>query len=165
MRGGMRRSLTAAQQFLGLRTNPVCAGAGSVKAGELVWRYAASPTPLSRSYAVRVAFQQGSTPRVFVDAPDLAALAEGRRLPHVYEQGPARLCLYLPRRGEWERWMPIDRTIVPWTALWLFYFEDWLEFGEWGGGGEHPGEFQKRRRSRGRVRHPPPLSGTVGLSG
>jgi hypothetical protein len=143
MRDGPRRPLTAAQQFLGLRTNPVCAGTGSLRAGELVWRYSASPTPLSRRYDVRVTFGQGGTPRVFIDAPDLAALAEGRRLPHVYEQRPTRLCLYLPRTGEWEDWMPLDRTIVPWAALWLFYFEDWLAFGEWNSGGEHPQEDEK----------------------
>ena len=35
--------------------------------------------------------------------------------------------------------MRIDQTIVPWTALWLFYFEEWLFSDEWKGGGEHPG--------------------------
>jgi hypothetical protein len=34
--------------------------------------------------------------------------------------------------------MLIDQTFVPWTALWLFYFEDWLTTNEWRGGGEHP---------------------------
>jgi transposase InsO family protein len=34
--------------------------------------------------------------------------------------------------------MRLDQTIVPWTSLWLFYFEDWLSEGEWRGGGEHP---------------------------
>ncbi len=36
--------------------------------------------------------------------------------------------------------MRLDQTIVPWTALWLFYFEEWLESNEWKGGGEHPGD-------------------------
>jgi hypothetical protein len=34
----------------------------------------------------------------------------------------------------------IDQTIVPWAALWLFYFEEWLSSDQWKGGGEHPGE-------------------------
>jgi hypothetical protein len=34
--------------------------------------------------------------------------------------------------------MFIDKTIVPWCYLWLFYFEDWLATGEWKGGGIHP---------------------------
>jgi hypothetical protein len=27
---------------------------------------------------------------------------------------------------------------VPWTALWLFYFEEWLTSDDWKGGGIHP---------------------------
>ena len=36
--------------------------------------------------------------------------------------------------------MRIDQTIVPWTILWLFYFEEWLDSNEWKGGGVHPKE-------------------------
>jgi hypothetical protein len=36
--------------------------------------------------------------------------------------------------------MLLDRTIVPWAVLWLYFFEEWLRSGEWLGGGEHPGE-------------------------
>jgi hypothetical protein len=76
---------------------------------------------------------------VFVIEPNLQELALGRKLPHVYEQNPPRLCLYLPRTGEWHRSMMISETIVPWTVLWLFYFEEWLESDNWKGGGMHPG--------------------------
>ena len=34
--------------------------------------------------------------------------------------------------------MRIDQTIVPWTALWLFYFKEWLASDDWKGGGIHP---------------------------
>jgi hypothetical protein len=34
--------------------------------------------------------------------------------------------------------MRLDHTIVPWTALWLFYFEEWLISNDWKGGGVHP---------------------------
>ena len=27
---------------------------------------------------------------------------------------------------------------MPWAALWLFYFEEWLGSDDWKGGGEHP---------------------------
>ena len=66
------------------------------------------------------------------------ALAGGRRIPHLYEQKPPKLCLYLPRNSEWQSWMRLDQTIVPWTALWLFYFEEWLVSNDWKGGGMHP---------------------------
>jgi hypothetical protein len=59
-------------------------------------------------------------------------------LPHVYQQKPTWLCLYLPRAREWSGWMRIDQTVVPWAALWLFYFEEWLDSDDWKGGGEHP---------------------------
>jgi hypothetical protein len=85
-------------------------------------------------------------PSVFVDLADLHPLADGRNLPHVYQQKPPQLCLYLPRTYDWEPWMRIDQTLVPWTSLWLFYFEEWLSSDDWKGGGEHPG--RKKRRLR-----------------
>jgi len=141
------RPLTAAQQFVNLRGNPISSGTGVLQAGRLVWRYCASPTPLSRTYQLRIDYRQDDVPQVFVEDPDLVSLAEGRRLPHVYEQRPTRLCLYLPRAREWSGWMRIDQTIVPWSALWLFYFEEWLDSDEWKGGGEHPGHAPHRRQS------------------
>lgn len=132
--------LTAAQQFINLRANPVCRGTGTLRAGRLVWRYDAQPTPLSRIYTLEVVYQQGERPDVFVVEPDLTDLSGGRKLPHVYQQKPTELCLYRPRKREWSTSMRIDQTIVPWAALWLFYFEEWLISGNWKGGGEHPKE-------------------------
>lgn len=153
------RPLTAAQQYLCLSNNPICAGAGWLHAGQLQWFYRTSPTPLSRDYGVRIEYRQGATPQVFVDDPELALITGGRRLPHVYDQRPARLCLYLPRAYEWEPWMRIDQTIVPWAALWLFYFEEWLTTNDWKGGGEHPDPARirvgGRRWSRPRAGLPP----------
>jgi hypothetical protein len=85
-----------------------------------------------------VEYLQGEAPDAFIDAPDLRALSAGRRIPHLYQQKPTRLCLYLPRTFQWQPWMRIDQTIVPWTVLWLYYFEEWLDSDEWKGGGEHP---------------------------
>ena len=94
--------------------------------------------PLSRLYMLRIDYQQGDAPDVSVVDPDLVDLAGGRKLPHVYEQRPTRLCLYLPRTEEWTATMRLDQTIVPWSLLWLFFFEEWLTSDEWKGGGEHP---------------------------
>lgn len=137
---GRRKPLTAAQQFINLRSNPVSQGAGRLRGGAITWRYSASPSPLSRVYNIRIDFKQGGVPRIFVEAPDLHVLAGGRRIPHLYQQTPPRLCLYLPRTFEWQSWMRLDQTIVPWTALWLFYFEEWLVSDDWKGGGTHPGD-------------------------
>jgi hypothetical protein len=138
MRFDRPRPLTMAQQYLNLRANPLCAGSGRLRGNILAWTFPITPTPLSRCYKARIEYRQGTSPQVFIDQPDLTALATGRRLPHVYEQSPTRLCLFLPGSGEWDAWMRLDRTIVPWAALWLLYFEGWLFSGEWAGGGLHP---------------------------
>jgi hypothetical protein len=120
------------------RGNPISRGEGELRAGLLTWRYSATPFPLGRDYAVRIEFEQGGRPQTFVDDPHLHALAGGSRIPHLYQQEPPKLCLYLPRMYEWQSWMRLDQTIVPWTALWLFYFEEWLSSDDWKGGGLHP---------------------------
>jgi hypothetical protein len=110
---GRRKSLTAAQQFVNLRGNPVCRGDGVLRAGRFTWRYSTTPSPLSRDYDIRIEFKQGGRPEIFVDAPDLHVLAEGRRIPHLYRQTPPKVCLYLPRTYEWQSWMKLDQTVVP----------------------------------------------------
>jgi hypothetical protein len=142
--------LTPAQQYMFLRRNPICAGNGGLNARGLLWEYHTRPTPFSRDYLLRIRFERGDIPKVFVKDPDLFVLAEGRELPHVYHD-PLRLCLYLPGTTEWMGSMGIDRTFVPWAATWLFYFEEWLSSDEWKGGGEHPAvddQEQDRRRCR-----------------
>jgi hypothetical protein len=130
-------SLTPAQQYLFLKQNPICAGSGMLSAKGLTWDYRIRPTPLSRDYCIRIKYDRGAIPSVFVQDPDLVTLAQGRPLPHVYHD-PLCLCLYLPRANEWLPSMRIDQTFVPWTVAWLFYFEEWLASDEWKGGGEHP---------------------------
>lgn len=65
------RPLTAAQQFLNLRKNPICAGSGTLNRGRLLWRFRACPMPLSREYWLRIDYRQGKSPSVFVEEPDL----------------------------------------------------------------------------------------------
>jgi hypothetical protein len=141
---GRPKPLTVAQQYLNLKGNPSCTGQGRLRGNTLSWGYVIAPTPLSRCYTSRIEYRQGASPEVFIDDPDLTSLSEGRRLPHVYQQRPTRLCLYLPGSYEWGSWMRLDQTIVPWTALWLFYFEEWLISGEWAGGGIHPKPARRR---------------------
>jgi len=140
MRFDRPRPLTAAQQFLDLKRDPIAgSGRGRLRAGRLVWDFEVQPTPLSRLYGLRLTYPQcGNGPEVVVVAPNLGELADGRKLPHVYRQSPPRLCLYLPGAGEWAAHERLSQTAVPWAALWLFYFEEWLSSDEWKGGGVHP---------------------------
>ena len=142
--------LTPAQQFMFLRANPICTGTGRLHATGFIWDYRDRPTPLSREYSMRITFQRGETPSVFVTDPELSALAGERPLPHVYHD-PLRLCLTLPGTREWTGTMRIDQTFVPWATTWLYYFEDWLISDDWKGGGKHPDPTDNERYGR-RVR-------------
>lgn len=130
-------NLSAVQQYLRLKRD-FPDGHGSVSMGKLIWRQSLRPTPISRCYDLRVILGPSPTPKVFVENPCLRDLTSGRSLPHVYQQNPARLCLYQPNYREWAASMFLSETILPWASLWLFYFEDWLITDQWNGGGEHP---------------------------
>jgi hypothetical protein len=136
-----QRKLTAAQQYYILKNSIACPGSGKLHRYRFVWEFEARPTLLSRVYDLRLTYKQADlTPQVLVVKPDLTVLAEGRKLPHVYQQRPTRLCLYMPRTGEWNPEKSIAATIIPWTVLWLFYFEEWILSNDWKGRGFHPEE-------------------------
>ncbi len=138
----MRRSgLSAAQQAFALHARFPDAR-GTVKAGRLVWTGLLQPTPLSRSYRVKISYGAREEPRVRV--LESLTTREGKSLPHVFRDGT--LCLHEP--GEWTDGMYIADTTVPWTAEWLANYEIWLATGDWHGGGEWP---PRRRSSADRI--------------
>ena len=134
---GAQKTLNPTQQFMLLKNNPLCQGEGRVHLGKMEWTYQAQSSPLGRIYTVEIQFQAGSSPDIYVREPDIQLLAGDRDLPHVYHN-PLKLCLYRPEKQQWHAKLRIDRTIIPWTALWLYYFEEWLESNDWKGEGEHP---------------------------
>lgn len=133
-----KKPLTPAIQFFVLKQRNGGIGQGTLRRGQIVWEYEGQPTLLGRRYKLKLAFRQGGSPEVWVTDPDLPTLAEGRTIPHVYAQSPTKLCLYRPGKGQWAEHMFLAETIVPWSLLWLFYFEEWLLSDDWKGGGEHP---------------------------
>lgn len=143
----MPRDLTLPQQYLFLRRSPICVGSGTLTPTSLTWIYRVRPTVLSREYEVRIDYARGDTPTVSIVSPDIQALASGRDLPHIYHD-PTRLCLYLPGSNEWNAGKRVDMTFVPWTAQWLYYFEEWLSSDDWKGGGEHPNPDDSERYNR-----------------
>ena len=144
-----QRGLTAPQQLLHLRGSKVFPGVAAIRGQALTWSGEVKPTGLSRKYTVRMTWSEGESPELFVDDPDLSLLAGGVRLPHVYDERPARLCLYLPGTGEFRQTDRLDLTVLPWTQLWLAYYEDWLARGckDWQGGGEHPSDHENEPRA------------------
>ncbi len=136
----MAKALSPEQQWIRLKSSPICRGHGVVRHGELAWNFDAQPNPLCRVYLIQIRFKRLGSPSVIVLNPNLSELAGNRHLPHVYSSTPARLCLHVPKNNEWTLQKSIADTIVPWTYLWLAYFEHWLATDEWLGGGKHPGE-------------------------
>lgn len=97
------------------------------------WRGSLQPTPFSPKYEVQIAYRMPTHPQVRVLAPCLERHANSD-IPHLFADGS--LCLYEP--GQWNTMMVIADTIVPWAALWLYFYEIWHLTGEWHGGGSHP---------------------------
>jgi hypothetical protein len=134
------RGLTVAQQYHALRSSTVFSGGtGFISRNALSWKTEVAPSPVSRLYGLKISYKPPATPNVYVASPDLGDLSGGRKLPHVYEQRPVTLCLYLPGTNQWQPSLLLERTVLPWAVLWLFYFEEWLESDDWKGGGVHPG--------------------------
>jgi len=116
---------------------------------KLVWESNLQPTPLSKKYAVKIVYRLHNDGewklKTFIKHPYHLQRAAGKMsLPHVYDNNRQEICLYDPQENEWNPSMYISSTIVPWTAEWLYYYEDWVVTGFWYGGGHHP---QRRGKS------------------
>jgi hypothetical protein len=120
-------------------------------ASGVIWRGWLQPQETSQSYQIRIQHTPGSAPRVYVDSPPLA---EG--VHHLNSDGS--LCLYWPKEWRWTPQTVMAETILVWAAMWLFYYELWLEIGEWLGP-EAPGSKQEPRRRREQVQGARPASG------
>ncbi|MCB1097255.1 MAG: hypothetical protein KDN22_16905 [Verrucomicrobiae bacterium] len=97
---------------------------------EFLWRGGVKPSPVNGSYLVQIYYQRGRFPETNVLSPKLKRY-EDRPLPHVYPG--ERLCLFYPKATppEWTPAMWLSETVLPWTALWLIYYEHWLVNGVW----------------------------------
>lgn len=102
----------------------------------VTWTGTLQPTSLSKVYTVQIEYSLNmNQPNVTVLSPPLMKRGD-ESIPHVYPGN--KLCLFLPRKKEWTKEKLISQTIIPWTSLWLYYYEMWHATGEWLGGGEHP---------------------------
>lgn len=101
----------------------------------VTWIGSIQPRLMSEAYKIKIIYEQKGYPKVWVLDPKLQCY-KNEPIPHMYNQ--ERLCLFYPVSKEWKRSMWIYQTIIPWTSLWLSYYEIWLITGEWLGGGiEH----------------------------
>ena len=137
--GHRARTYTLAQQYASVAYFRELGGTGKLTRHGFTVEFAARPTPLSRSYTIRITMRRNQPPRVYVTTPRLSELAGDRQIPHLYSRENQQLCLYLPQTGEWSSGKSVGLAIVPWVFLWLYFFEEWLFSDEWKGGGVHPG--------------------------
>lgn len=109
---------------------------------ELTWEGQLRPSSISQPYTVRIQYSLGKLPNIDVLTPDLQAIADaikpGRTIPHVYSTTPMRICVYRPSKNEWNPTDNLATSMIPWTCMWLSFFEDWVFTDVWSGGGEHP---------------------------
>lgn len=95
------------------------------------------PTDQSIEYTIRVDSKVGMKfVNIFVIKPRVTLYWEDKKVPHLYPSDGS-LCLYYPKYKEWKYTDSWADTLIPWTSLWLFYFELWQETGNWIGGGIH----------------------------
>jgi hypothetical protein len=132
------KPLLLAHQYVALRTDWPEGDVRHDKNG-LSWTGFLTPTALGRHYPVLLRYASlNHAPQMHVLGNVLKEVAPGRRIPHLYCQRTERLCLYTPKLREWLPHMRLSRTMLPWAALWLLYFEDWVATDIWMGGGTHP---------------------------
>lgn len=112
----------------------------------LTWEVQLQPTVSSRVYTIKLKYKVGEYPRVFVTDPFPLDRYPGKDLlEHVYSTPKQELCLFVRNTGEWTRQKMIAKTVIPWAAEWLQFYELWLATGEWYGEGMHP---QKKNRKK-----------------
>lgn len=115
----------------------------------LAWEIQLQPTELSRVYTIKLKYKVGEFPRVFVTNPFPLEKYPGKSLlEHVYSTSKQELCLYMRGTGEWTRQKIIAKTVIPWAAEWLQFYELWLATGEWYGEGMHPQVKDKNRKNK-----------------
>lgn len=78
-------------------------------------------------YSIRVEFQAGYEPQVFITSHDIKPSNE----IHIYKEG--HLCLFYPGDLKWKNNLKVAEYIIPWVAEWIVFYELWLMTREWMG--------------------------------
>lgn len=97
----------------------------------LTWIGKLRPTPMSRTYEIKIEYEVFKEPRVRIMSLGLI-IPNIRSEIHMYNDGS--LCLYYnEKRKEWHHKMALAISIVPWTCEWLYFYEIWLVTRKWFG--------------------------------
>lgn len=79
------------------------------------------------AYTLKISYRYNLPPIVQVFAPMLV-----EKPPHFYADTQS-LCLYHPRDFTWHREVSLAAEIVPRAVGWVYFYEKWLQSGEWFG--------------------------------
>lgn len=90
------------------------------------WHGKLQPHELSSAYDVSVQYTIPKPPKVRVLSPLIDPKA-----PHLFSD--KSLCLYWPEEWSWHAHRLLADAVLPWSALWLYFYEIWLATGEWMG--------------------------------
>ncbi|MXX97367.1 MAG: nucleotidyltransferase [Rhodothermaceae bacterium] len=97
------------------------------KGDGIVFTGTLKPGETLQSYKIAVKYTPSCHPKVFVLSPELHSMA-----PHVWPDDKS-LCLVNPKVFPWHPSHLVAKVTIPWTALWLFFYEGWLDTGIWYG--------------------------------
>jgi hypothetical protein len=135
------------QQLTALRQSQPNSKFQFIKPGTFRRRGFAQPTPISAIYAISITYNSLDYSSTEVrDLSPALQMVDGKEPPHMYDA--ERLCLYLSEAAEWDGSDFIAHTILPWTSLWLYFYELWLITGQWLGGGKHPSPQEKKEAAK-----------------
>lgn len=138
------KKLTIFNQLAGLKKDFSFGESKIINGKTLQWVGILKSSPIGDEYKVKLTYELGKSPNVFVLEPSPLKLAEGKKfLPHVYDNKKQRLCLYYPDGKEWNSSKPLAQTVMIWAIEWLYFYELWLITGEWLGGGTVHGATKK----------------------
>jgi hypothetical protein len=129
-----RRDLTLVQQAYYMSVD-YPGFVGRMMKNAIEWVGSVKPTPMSDTYLIRIYYKIPDRPEVIVLSPELQVASGHHHLPHTFPPEWKRLCLHMS--PDWNSQKPVN-WIVPWIALWLYFYEIWRVTSVWLGEGHEP---------------------------
>jgi len=128
-----------AQHFESLKLCPLSSNSsGVIGKDSFYWEFDVKPFPFSKIYQVLLIWDfSQNNPKVYILNDEVHIVAKERIIPHLYSQDKLQLCLYKPSYNQFSMNMSLCKTIIPWTYLWISYYEEWVYSDKWKGGGIH----------------------------
>jgi hypothetical protein len=129
-----QKYLTVMQQDQYVRSRFPLFHRSTNRGSRIKWQGILQPSPRSDIYGIEISYEVPCQPVVKVLTPQLSIWGDLKRQPHTFRDGS--LCVH--QAHEWHGNKLIGATIIPWTILWLAFYETWLDTGCWLGEGTHP---------------------------